>query len=109
MNPLVATFLLGPAVLAAPYRGTLDLSDRSELRGGDFGLPSDPALNAETVPSIALFLATRQSALNLTYAPRLALTHAPTLDSANGPLACRRATRCLRGYDTAVMERARQP
>ena len=74
MNPLAATLLLTPALLAAPYRGTVDLSDRTELRGGDFGLPTDPALNAETVPSIGLSLETHTSALTLGYAPRFALT-----------------------------------
>jgi hypothetical protein len=74
VNPLAAALLVTPALLAAPYRGTVDLSDRTELRGGQFGLPTDPALNAETVPSIALSLETHTSGLTLSYAPRLALT-----------------------------------
>jgi len=74
VNPLAATLLLTPAILAAPFRGTVDLSDRTELRGGQFGLPTDPALNAETVPSIGLSLETHTTALTLSYAPRFALT-----------------------------------
>jgi hypothetical protein len=71
--PLTALFL-APAAAAAPYRGTLDLGDRTELRGGWFGLATDPGFHVENVPSLSLSLATHQSLVNLGYAPRFALS-----------------------------------
>jgi hypothetical protein len=71
VNAFLFAALLYPAVLAAPNRGKLDLADRTELRGGYFGFPTDPSLTLETVPSATLGLATRRSHLTLGYAPRL--------------------------------------
>jgi hypothetical protein len=73
VNPLVFAALFAPAVLAAPSKGTLDLGDRTEVRGGYFGFPTDPSLNVETVPNLGMALVTRRSSLTLSYAPRLGL------------------------------------
>jgi hypothetical protein len=65
--------LVLPAVLAMPFRGSLELADRTEVRGGYFGFPTDPALNAETVPSATFSADDRRMAFSLGYAPRLGL------------------------------------
>src|SRR6187399_2566442 len=56
-----------------PLRGSLDLADRTEVRGGYFGFPNDPALNAETVPSATFAIDDRRTSFTLGYAPRLGL------------------------------------
>jgi hypothetical protein len=65
--------LVLPTVLATPLRGSLDLADRTEVRGGYFGIPNDPALNAETVPSATFAIDDRRTSFTLGYAPRLGL------------------------------------
>jgi hypothetical protein len=73
VNPLALLGLVGPTILAAPYRGSLELADRTEVRGGYFGFPNDPALNAETVPSATFGIDDRRVGFTLGYAPRLGL------------------------------------
>jgi len=73
VSPLALLGLALPTVLAMPFRGSLELADRTEVRGGYFGFPNDPALNAETVPSATLGVDDRRWAFTLGYAPRLGL------------------------------------
>jgi hypothetical protein len=75
VNPLAFAALLAPAVLGAPVRGTLDVGDRTEARGGYLGLPTDPALNLETAPSATVNLDARRTTFMLQYAPHLGLTN----------------------------------
>jgi hypothetical protein len=86
VNPFAFAALLVPAVLGAPARGTLDLGDRTEARGGYLGLPpvtdpdtgeqksQDPVLNLETAPTATLKVETHRSNMMLQYAPRFGLS-----------------------------------
>jgi hypothetical protein len=47
--------------LPAAVRGTLDVSDRTEVRVRDSGLETDPALDATNEPGFRLGLATRRA------------------------------------------------
>jgi hypothetical protein len=76
-SPLLAA-LVATALPFLQYRGTLDLADRTEVRGGNFGFSNDPSLHLETVPSATLVISGRRSGLTLGYAPRLGLTDIET-------------------------------
>jgi hypothetical protein len=73
VSPLLVLGLVGPTLLAMPARGSLELADRTEVRGGYFGFPNDPALNFETVPSATFAVDDRRLGSTLGYAPRLGL------------------------------------
>jgi hypothetical protein len=59
--------------LPAAVRGTLDVSDRTEVRVRDSGLETDPALDATNEPGFRLGLATRKSRWDLGYTARYTL------------------------------------
>ncbi|HKQ69815.1 MAG TPA: hypothetical protein VJT73_10775 [Polyangiaceae bacterium] len=73
MNPFVVPALALVPFLGAPFRGSLELADRNEVRGGYFGFADDPTLNFETVPSLTLGFASHQSDVTFAYAPRIGL------------------------------------
>jgi hypothetical protein len=73
VNPLGLLPLLLPPLLASPYRGTLDLADRTDVRAGYFGFPTDPSVHVETIPSGHLAVGSHLASFTLEYAPRLGL------------------------------------
>jgi hypothetical protein len=74
VSALLFGTLLGWAVgPSAAVRGTLNVSDRTEVRVRDSGLPTDPALDAMNQPGFELELATRRSKWNLGYSARYTL------------------------------------
>jgi hypothetical protein len=75
VNALVVLGLLSTAFPLQEVRGALDLADRTEVRGGNFGFNTDPSVHLETIPSARLTIAGRVSSLALAYEPRLGLTN----------------------------------
>jgi hypothetical protein len=70
----LAAALLSAALPVSQYRGTLDVADRTEMRAGNFGFPTDPAVHLETIPSAAVAVASRTSSATLSYAPHMGLS-----------------------------------
>jgi hypothetical protein len=95
---------LWPALLvAAAVSGTVDLSDRSELRVRDSNEPIGPTLDLETTPAVTARLRARAWALELGYAPRFLLRqidHGPQAEALHsGSLG---ATYRFRGGEVSV-------
>jgi hypothetical protein len=74
VNALVVLALLSTAFPVQEVRGALDLADRTEVRGGNFGFSTDPAVHLETIPSARLTVAGRTSDFTLMYEPRMGFT-----------------------------------
>ena len=73
MNPVGLLSLVLPVLVGSPFRGKLDLSDRTDFRAGYFGFPTDPSAHAETVPTARLLWGTRSVGITAEYAPRIGL------------------------------------
>jgi hypothetical protein len=77
----VSTLLFGALFvsglgLPAAARGTLDLTDRTEVRVRDSGQPSDPALDLINEPGFRLGVETARSRYNFGYSARYTLMNA---------------------------------